>query len=75
MVLVGVSTGTDMKNVHNTVVAIKEALELVTWASSQDSDLDEDSGGTNSPLPSRSGSPIIRSRRNHFHDADEQYDL
>ena len=32
-----------MENVHNTVVAIKEALELVTWASSQDSDLDEDS--------------------------------
>ena len=43
MVLVGGSTGTDMENVHNTVVAIKEALELVTWASSQDSDLDEDS--------------------------------
>ena len=37
MVLVGGSTGTDMENVHNTVVAIKEALELVTWASSQDS--------------------------------------
>ena len=29
MVLVGGSTGTDMENVHNTVVAIKEALELV----------------------------------------------
>ncbi|MEL0335468.1 MAG: phosphoglycerol geranylgeranyltransferase [Euryarchaeota archaeon] len=43
MVLVGGSTGTDMKNVHNTVVAIKEALELATWAASQDSDLDEDS--------------------------------
>ena len=43
MVLVGGSTGTDMKNVHNTVVAIKEALELVTWASSQDSGLDEES--------------------------------
>ena len=27
MVLVGGSTGTDMMNVHNTVVAIKEALE------------------------------------------------
>ena len=48
MVLVGGSTGTDMMNVHNTVVAIKEALELITWASSQDSDLDEESwGGTN----------------------------
>ena len=33
MVLVGGSTGTDMENVHNTVVAIKEALELVTWLS------------------------------------------
>jgi len=43
MVLVGGSTGTDMANVHQTVVAIKEALELVTWASSQDSDLDESS--------------------------------
>ena len=43
MVLVGGSTGTDMANVHNTVVAIKEALELITWASSQDSDLNEDS--------------------------------
>ena len=43
MVLVGGSTGTDMENVHNTVVAIKEALELVTWASSQDSELDEES--------------------------------
>ena len=43
MVLVGGSTGTDMVNVHNTVVAIKEALELITWASSQDSDLNEDS--------------------------------
>ena len=31
MVLVGGSTGTDMENVHNTVVAIKEALELVTY--------------------------------------------
>ena len=43
MVLVGGSTGTDMENVHNTVVAIKEALELVTWASTQDSELDEES--------------------------------
>ena len=43
MILVGGSTGTDMQNVHNTVVAIKEALELITWASTQDSDLQEDS--------------------------------
>ena len=38
MVLVGGSTDTDMDNVHATVVAIKEALELVNWASSQDSE-------------------------------------
>ncbi len=43
MVLVGGSTGTDMKNVHNTVVAIREALELVRWASTQDSGSYEDS--------------------------------
>ena len=36
MVLVGGSSGTDMNNVHETVVAIQEALELVTWASTQD---------------------------------------
>ena len=36
MVLVGGSSGTDMDNVHETVVAIQEALELVTWASTQD---------------------------------------
>ena len=30
-----------MDNVHRTVVAIQEALELVTWASSQDSGLEE----------------------------------
>jgi len=41
MVLVGGSSGTDMDNVHRTVVAIQEALELVTWASSQDSGLEE----------------------------------
>lgn len=38
MILVGGSTDTDMDNVHATVVAIKEALELVNWASSQDSE-------------------------------------
>jgi phosphoglycerol geranylgeranyltransferase len=41
MILVGGSSGTDMDNVNNTVIAIQEALELVTWASSQDSDLFE----------------------------------
>ena len=41
MILVGGSSGTDMDNVNNTVIAIQEALELVTWASSQDSDLNE----------------------------------
>ncbi len=38
MILVGGSSDTDMDNVHATIVAIKEALELVTWAASQDSD-------------------------------------
>ena len=37
MVLVGGSSDTDRDNVHNTIIAIREALELVTWASSQDS--------------------------------------
>ena len=41
MILVGGSSGTDMKNVNETVIAIQEALELVTWASSQDSELNE----------------------------------
>ena len=41
MILVGGSSGTDMNNVNNTVIAIQEALELITWASSQDSGLDE----------------------------------
>ncbi len=41
MILVGGSSDTDMKNVNETVIAIQEALELVAWASSQDSDLDE----------------------------------
>ena len=40
MVLVGGSSGTDMDNVHETVVAIQEALELVTWASTQDAGLE-----------------------------------
>ena len=30
MVLVGGSSDTDMDNVHNTIIAIREALELVT---------------------------------------------
>lgn len=44
MILVGGSSDTDMDNVHATIVAIKEALELVTWAASQDSDIDGASG-------------------------------
>lgn len=44
MILVGGSTDTDMENVHATVVAIKEALELVSWAVSQESGTDDDSG-------------------------------
>ncbi|MCH2267923.1 phosphoglycerol geranylgeranyltransferase [Candidatus Thalassarchaeum betae] len=41
MILVGGSSGTDSDNVHDTITAIREALELITWASSQDSSLDE----------------------------------
>ena len=48
MILVGGSTDTDMDNVHDTILAIKEALELVTWASSQDSNSEED--GWNAPV-------------------------
>ena len=45
MILVGGSSDTDMDNVHATIVAIKEALELVTWAASQDSEVEEDATG------------------------------
>ena len=41
MVLVGGSSDTDMNNVHDTVVAIQEALELVTWAATQDAGAEE----------------------------------
>ena len=41
MILGGGSSDTDMENVHATIVAIKEALELATWAASQDSDMDD----------------------------------
>jgi len=44
MILVGGSSDTDMDNVHATIVAIKEALELVTWAASQDSGIHGHSG-------------------------------
>jgi phosphoglycerol geranylgeranyltransferase len=37
MILVGGSSDTDGANVNTTVLAIKEGLELVLWASSQDS--------------------------------------
>lgn len=40
MILVGGSSDTDGANVDATVLAIKEGLELVSWASSQDSDTD-----------------------------------
>ncbi|MDG1540922.1 MAG: phosphoglycerol geranylgeranyltransferase [Candidatus Thalassarchaeaceae archaeon] len=44
MILVGGSSDTDKDNVHATIIAIKEALELVTWAASQDSDIEGHSG-------------------------------
>jgi phosphoglycerol geranylgeranyltransferase len=42
MILVGGSSDTNMENVHATVLAIKEGLELVSWASSQDSGATEE---------------------------------
>jgi phosphoglycerol geranylgeranyltransferase len=42
MIFVGGSTGTDNTNVHDTCIAIQEALELYVWNSSQDSTLSED---------------------------------
>ncbi len=42
MIFVGGSTGTDDDNVHKTVVAIQEALELCSWNATQDSDLDSE---------------------------------
>jgi phosphoglycerol geranylgeranyltransferase len=41
MIFVGGSSGTDEDNVHPTVVAIQEALELCKWNASQDSGLSE----------------------------------
>ncbi|MAV94742.1 MAG: phosphoglycerol geranylgeranyltransferase [Euryarchaeota archaeon] len=38
MILIGGSSGTDSDNVDRTVVAIREALELIEWAATQDSD-------------------------------------
>lgn len=42
MILVGGSTDTPDKIVHDTVVAIQEAFELRVWAASQDSSINED---------------------------------
>ena len=39
MILIGGSSGTDSDNVDRTVVAIREALELIEWAATQDSDV------------------------------------
>ena len=41
MIFVGGSSGTDEDNVHPTVVAIQEALELCKWNATQDSELSE----------------------------------
>ena len=41
MIFVGGSSGTDEDNVHATVVAIQEALELCKWNASQDAGLSE----------------------------------
>ncbi len=42
MIFVGGSTGTDSDNVHETVKAIQEALELCSWNSSQNSSSDSE---------------------------------
>ncbi len=41
MILVGGSSDTDKENVDATIIAVKEALELVTWASSQDTEAND----------------------------------
>ena len=41
MIFVGGSSGTDEDNVHSTVVAIQETLELCKWNASQDAGLSE----------------------------------
>ena len=55
MILIGGSSGTDNRNVDDTVVAIKEALELVEWASTQHSDSSQ-----NSNIPVVCFSPRVR---------------
>ncbi len=42
MIFVGGSTGTDSNNVHETVKAIQETLELCSWNASQDSSSDSE---------------------------------
>ncbi|MBC8437684.1 MAG: geranylgeranylglyceryl/heptaprenylglyceryl phosphate synthase, partial [Euryarchaeota archaeon] len=42
MIFVGGSTGTDTDNVHDTVTAIQEALELCSWNTSQNSNYNSD---------------------------------
>ena len=71
MILVGGSSDTDMENVHATIVSIKEALELVTWASSQDSDSDESPSQIPVVLFPRERCTLPCCRWNYFHDADE----
>ena len=60
-----------MENVHATIVSIKEALELVTWASSQDSDSDENPAKSQLCLFLKSRCALSCCRWNYFHDADE----
>ena len=45
MIFVGGSTGTDSNNVHETVKAIQETLELCSWNASQDSSSDSEMWG------------------------------
>ena len=71
MILVGGSSDTDMENVHATIVSIKEALELVTWASSQDRFRREPQPDTSCSFPPGSRCTLPCCRWNYFHDADE----
>ena len=75
MVLVGGSSGTDMDNVHETVVAIQEALELVTWASTQDAGHDAEPQKIPVILFPQGRGALTGDGRDHIHDAHEQHKL
>ena len=73
MILIGGSSGTDSDNVDRTVVAIREALELIEWATTQDSDAQTEERIPIILFPQESKRTIPQCRWNNFHDADEQH--